>query len=183
MIAMLPISFNPLHNSLLPGNVNFDPLSLSSKDLTFKRSDPPREAQEILNDYREAELKHGRLAMLAAVAYPAQEVVNPLLSETLDLPNELALSTLSPSLVNGGLGASTVIAFLGLASGLELRKLQGNSKIPGDYGWNTTPHDPSSNEFYGLQAGEIWNSRIAMIAVLGYVVQEAVTQSPVLGVL
>ena len=60
---------NPLHRSNLPGNVNFDPLGLSMNDLTLKRFISQRSPEEILYDYREAELRHGRLAMMAAVAY------------------------------------------------------------------------------------------------------------------
>ena len=55
------------------------------------------------------------------------------------------------------------------------------SHIPGDYNWRFTDARVGSTEFFDLQAGEIWNSRIAMIATLGYVVQEYVTKSPVLG--
>jgi hypothetical protein len=32
--------------------------------------------------------------------------------------------------------------------------------------------------FFSLQEGEIWNGRIAMIAILAFVVQEAVTKVP-----
>ena len=60
--------------------------------------------------YREAEIKHGRLAMLAAVAWPLQEIFNPIAADWLysttgvALPDVLAESNgASPSLVNGGL--------------------------------------------------------------------------------
>ena len=41
---------------MIPGNVGFDPLTLSSRDF-FKKS-ASREYEDILFDYREAELKH-----------------------------------------------------------------------------------------------------------------------------
>ena len=173
-------TFVPSPLSSLPGNVNFDPLQLASKDLTLKGLQTQRTSEEILFDYRESELKHGRLAMLASVAYPIQEVVNPVLSKSLNLPNELAYGKLSPSLVNGNLSPSIIIFFLGLASGLELWKMNQNTSIPCDYKWRVTNADLNSKEFFELQAGEVWNGRMAMIAILGYVVQEFVTKLPVL---
>ncbi len=174
-----PFAFqNPISSLMIPGNVGFDPLTLSSRDF-FKKS-ASREYEDILFDYREAELKHGRLAMLAAVAYPVQEVVNPILSKSLDLPNELALNKLSPSLVNGNLNFATLVFFVGFASGLELFKMNVSSKIPADYNWRVTEYSDESRDFFDLQAGEVWNGRVAMVATLGYVIQEAVTKMPVL---
>lgn len=165
-----------LRTSTLPGNAMFDPLHLSTKDLTFHPLSRPKE--QILFDYYEAEQKHGRLAMLAAVAYPAQETLHPLLSARLQLPDRLA-DTLSPSLVNGDLPPATLVAFLGFASALELAKMRVESDLPGDYNWRFT--DVTTEEdLLKLMAGETWNGRVAMLAVLGYVVQEAVTRMPVL---
>ena len=170
---------SPILKSNLPGNIKFDPLQLSTRDV-FVLNEKKRTDTEILHDYREAELKHGRLAMLASVAYPAQEILNPILSKNLGLPLTLAANNLSPSLVNGNLDSSTLIYFLGLASGLEIFKMNQKNKIPGDYGWRVKKY--SDNELYKLQNGEIWNGRLAMLAVLGYVVQEAVTKMPVISI-
>ncbi len=166
----------------IPGNVNFDPLSLAATDLTLNvLKKGTRKPLDILYDYREAEVKHGRLAMLAAVAYPVQEAVNPVLSKALNLPNELANQNLSPSLVNGNLDPAAVLFFVGLASGLELYKMNNvETGVPADYGWRLTDVSDETGEFFNLQSGEIWNGRIAMVATLGYVVQEAVTKMPVL---
>ena len=167
---------SPLSKSTLAGNVNFDPLNLASKDFLNSQ----KNSDQILHEYREAELKHGRLAMLAAVAYPTQELVNPVLSKSLNLPNELADMKLSPSLLNGNLQPSVLIFFLGLAAGLELFKMNQEAIIPGDYSWRFTDAKPGTSEFNKLQEGEIWNGRLAMVAVLGYVVQEALNKMPVL---
>ena len=96
----------PLTSSNLAGNMLFDPLKLSLIDLTYKRflTTERRDPMDILNDYREAELKHARLAMLAAVAYPVQES----LASTLHLPNRLVHEVLSPLLINGELDAMTL---------------------------------------------------------------------------
>jgi len=176
---------SPLSYSSLPGNVKFDPLSLAEKDFTLNgiMSKSTRNPSEILYDYSEAEIKHGRLAMLAAIAYPVQETVNPVLSKALHLPNELVDSNLSPSLLNGNLSPSILILFLGFGSGIELYKINSlneNLDLPADYLWRFTDEKVGSDGFINLQEGEVWNGRIAMMSVLGYIVQEYVTKMPVL---
>ena len=178
----------PLSSSILPGNVNFDPLGLSSLDLTPQRflASSPRDPMDILNYYAEAEIKHARLAMLGAVAYPIQETLNPIIAEKFDLPSTLAPNYLSPSLLNGNLEASILIYFIGIGSALELSRMftknetTNNEYVAGDYKWRFTLAKENSAEFYALREGEIWNGRLAMIAMLGYVVQETLTQTPVL---
>ena len=94
--------------------------------------------------YREAELKHARLGMLAALAYPVQERLEPVLAKAFNLPDELK-ETLgrSPSIVNGGLEQGeiplTIVAFLAGGAIVEyltdkLKKEQGSSYVPGDVG-------------------------------------------------
>ena len=58
----LPWLGAPAYLQELPGNADFDPLRLGSA------------SPALLKYYREAELKHGRLAMLAAVGWPASEL-------------------------------------------------------------------------------------------------------------
>merc|ERR1712227_659896 len=81
------------------GDFGFDPLNLGT-DGNFLR-------------YREAELKHGRLAMLAAVAWPLQEIFHPIIVDAARASNFVApffvrdvlaeTDGKSPSLLNGGL--------------------------------------------------------------------------------
>lgn len=176
-----------LHASALPGNVGFDPLGLSMRDFfNEQRSDDER-----LRDYREAELKHGRLAMLAAVAWPAQELLHPRLAETVTATSLLTERGLSPSLVNGGLEDGRIpgvlLLFGVLASLLEVTKMSAEERqkrAPGDYGWRIGVDVRADAEaLFDLRAGEVWNGRVAMMAVLGYVVQEALRQVPVLDAL
>ena len=47
----------------------------------------------------------------------------------------------------------------------------------GDYG-TLRVAEPGSPQLFSLQEGEIWNSRIAMLAVLTYVVQEVASGVP-----
>merc|ERR1712159_576142 len=144
----------------------------------------------VMRDYRDAELKHGRFAMLAAVAWPLQEAFNPILAAKFHIPNLVAeTGGLSPSVLNGGLEQgvipSSVVTFAVLASlieaqGLRVKEEQGDGWLPGEYGkfFNLQLAERGSEQFFSLQEGEIWNGRIAMIAILAYVVQEAVTKVP-----
>lgn len=172
----------------LPGDVGFDPLGLANFDLNVgSATDKSRSAALVLRDYRDAELKHGRLAMLAAVAWPLQEALNPILAAKLHWPNLLAeTGGLSPSVLNGGLEQGVVpgavITFAALvalveAQGLRIKRSDGEDWLPGDFG-TLRLAEKGTEQFFSLQEGEIWNSRIAMLAVLAYVVQEAVTKVP-----
>merc|ERR1712127_886282 len=178
----LPHADSEVGGTGLPGDIGFDPLGLANFDLLLDSGiDKQRSAALVLRDYRDAELKHGRLAMLAAVAWPLQEKLNPLLAARFHMPNLVAeTGGLSPSVLNGGLEQgiipSAVVTFAVLVSlveaqGLRIKKAQGEAWMPGDY---TTARiaERGSPQFLSLQEGEIWNSRIAILAVLAYVVQE-----------
>jgi hypothetical protein len=100
--GVVPVSAG-VGDDQLPGDYDFDPLNLSTKDY-FRDvqsfllklipgeessssseqavpSEGPRPRALILRDYREAEIRHGRLAMLAAVFWPLQEMLDQLLLE------------------------------------------------------------------------------------------------------
>merc|ERR1712084_10595 len=163
----------------LPGDVGFDPLGLANFDLLLdSATDKERSAAYVMRDYRDAELKHGRLAMLAAVAFPLQEKLNPLLAARFHMPNLVAeTGGLSTSVLNGGLEQgiipSAVVTFAVLVSlveaqGLRIKKGEGDAWMPGDYG-TARIAERGSPQFFSLATGEIWNGRIAMIAILAYV--------------
>merc|ERR1711918_57707 len=124
------------------------------------------------------------------IAWPLQEKLNPLLAAKFHIPNLVAeTGGLSPSVLNGGLEQSTipsaVVSFFVLASlieaqGLRVKQAQGDEWLPGDYGrfFDIKVAERGTEQFASLQSGEIWNGRIAMIAILAYVVQEFVTKVP-----
>ena len=82
--ALRPFSANPASPTLKPpplpclpppltADYGFDPLGLSKLDLfPAGATDKARAPELVLRDYRDAELRHGRLAMLAALAWPVQ---------------------------------------------------------------------------------------------------------------
>jgi len=151
-------------------------------------TDKARSAAYVMRDYRDAEVKHGRFAMLAALAWPLQEKLNPLLAAKFHVPNLVAeTGGLSPSVLNGGLEQgiipSAVVTFALLTSlieaqGLRIKEAQGDAWLPGDYGLGPKFYPRGSKELFDAQAGEVWNGRVAMIAILAYVTQEFITKVP-----
>ena len=172
----------------MPADYGFDPLGLSKLDVFSSGGD---DYLRVLN-YRDAELRHGRLAMLAAAAWPIQELVNPVLAGKAGLPALLADGR-TPSVLNGGLGRGPIpLVLLATAAAigyLDLKAIAIKEESAGDYGeW--TPGDfgfdplnllkgASPVAVKNMRAKEINNGRLAMVAVAAYVAQEFATGEPV----
>merc|ERR1711957_565418 len=93
-------------NGSMAGDVGFDP---------FGFADSP----ENLNNYREAEIKHARLAMLAAAGWPLSELFDKKIATVLGMDPVLDATNRAPSVLNGGLGRISPgywIGCLGLAA-------------------------------------------------------------------
>jgi len=167
----------------LPGDRGFDPLNLAKSE------------EEILS-YREAEIKHARLAMLAALGWPAGELFDGKIASKFGLPDLLVRPDgegigLEPSLLNGGLGTIPLaywLVVLGLTSSLELKieelksqyKSRGIQRLPGDFGFDPLgffPKDPTEQAL--MYEKEIKHGRIAMIAIVLFAVEEFITRIPV----
>jgi len=179
----LPWSDRPksLEGSNFVGDSGFDPLGLFG-------ADPWKQGWD-QQFYREAEIKHARLGMLAALAFPVQERLEPVLAKAFNLPDELK-ETLgrSPSIVNGGLEQGeiplTIVAFLAGGAIVEyltdkLKKEQGASYLAGDVG---LPYVNAANaeQRAARQLQELQAGRLAMVAVLVYVIEESVFKTSVL---
>ena len=111
----LPWLGAPAYLQELPGNADFDPLRLGSA------------SPALLKYYREAELKHGRLAMLAAVGWPASELWDQKLAETFGIDAALTSKLEAPSVLNGGLDRISPAfwgAALGFGAAIELYGLK-----------------------------------------------------------
>ena len=171
------------------GDYGFDPLNLGT-DETFV-------------PFREAEIKHGRLAMLAAVAWPLQEILHPIFVDVLRSSGVNARDALaatngfSPSLLNGGLTqlevAPTLMLSLFVASVLEfkdvkVREAEGltfneydKSKLPGDLRFDPLriARDLPREQKIEFLEKELLNGRLAMIAVTCYVLEEVLFGMPV----
>jgi hypothetical protein len=104
----------------LAGDVGFDPLGFSQNKVSLYR-------------FREAEIKHSRLAMLAAAGWPLSELWHKEIANVLGLDSILADAGRAPSVLNGGLSNAWILgaAVFSLAIGglLESRSFSMVSKI------------------------------------------------------
>lgn len=171
----------------------FDPLGLSATDLNLgSANEKDRSLAYVLRDYREAELRHGRLAMLAALAWPVQELVNPVLARVLREPDFLSqIGGKSPSVLNGGLGLGpipyTVAAFALLIAAVDvysikLKKEVGENWLPGDFGFDplNVLGGASLEGKRDMQEKELNNGRLAMLAITAFVIEEAIFKAPII---
>lgn len=164
----------------LAADVGFDPLGFSKSEKT-------------LYWMREAEIKHGRLAMLAAVGWPLSELWHKEIASFFGLKSILADGDRAPSLLNGGLSSvwatGMLITSILIAGYLEGKAMQtgtvfwGSEKpegyVPGDYGFDPLNLYKLRGNKKEMQATEIKNGRLAMIAITAFVFQEFVTKLPV----
>ena len=119
---------------------------------------------------REAEIKHGRLAMLAAVGWPIAELFDKKIAAALGLPSALTSTGESPSLLNGGLDKIDaeywilVIAIAGLAE-LESNTTKAEKEgkyVPGDCNFDPIGLFPKEKkDQFDMQTKEIKHGRIA----------------------
>ena len=164
------------------GDVGFDPFGFSKTNKT-------------LYWMREAEIKHARLAMLAAVGWPLSELWHKPIAEFMHLDSILASGDREPSILNGGLSSVYASGML-MASIVIAGLLEGKAMNSGEVFWNAEksedykPGDLGFDPlgFYTKRKGnkkemetaEIKNGRLAMIAITAYVAQELVTGLPVI---
>jgi len=161
--------------SLLVGNSGFDPLNFATSLVA-------------VNSYREAEIKHGRLAMLAAVGWPVAELLHPSLAKAMGAPDLLAAGAKAPSVLNGGLEKISPLFFAGVfvfgavIDNAIQNKLEQNRQV-GDLGFDPLGFCSGANaddkkRDYALK--ELKNGRLAMLAITGFAAQEFVTKIPVI---
>lgn len=172
--ASLPFLPRPAHlDGSLPGDRGFDPFMLAS-------SNP-----DSLLKYRNSELKHARLAMLAAVGWPLAELFHKTIADAWELPNALNLHDRVPSVLNGGLGnVSPIFWATALAAAALVEAFSGSV---GEIQSADLGFDPlglsSSNSNDGrsryLAESELFNGRLAMLAITGFAIQEWFTGNSV----
>lgn len=141
-------------------------------------------SKEDLINYREAEIKHGRLAMLAAVGWPISELADKSIAKTFGLPAVLDSSDRAPSILNGGLGKISPVYWivcLAAAAAIDLYGIQKSKNdpayFPGKLGFDPLglyPKDEAGQR--RMELTEIKNGRLAMIAITAFAVQEFVTK-------
>lgn len=160
----------------LPGDVGFDPFGFAGND------------KATLMNMREAEIKHSRLAMLAVAGWPIAELFDKKIAAMFGMKDLLTSTGESPSVLNGGLEKIEPEYWIGVVALAAIFELQNNEMketkkgkyTPGDCGFdplNFFPEDASSQK--EMQTKEIKHGRVAMIALLGFIVQEALYRTPV----
>jgi len=184
MSASLPFLKRPeLLDGSLPGDRGFDPLNFSS--------DP-----SALTWYRDSEIKHARLAMLAAVGWPVAELTHKTFAAQFDLKPILGLHDKVPSVLNGGLSLTNPLFWVGAisaAAALEFIATKNgdddnNNREPGDFGFDplsimtafAAGNNNTDKQKFFMQEAEIFNGRIAMLAITGFVAQEYYTNMAVI---
>lgn len=164
----------------LPGSIapieNFDPLDLS-KGCSLD------EAKRL----REAEVTHGRVAMLASVGIPTAERFHPLFGGRIDGPaiHHLdAVRAVAPSFFEC-LAITIGIAEMGRAligwnppNEFVGKRFLRSDYYPGDVGFDPLGLKPTdAAEFADIQTKELQHGRLAMLAVVGMVAQELATNA------
>jgi hypothetical protein len=153
----------------------FDPLGFAEK------ADEPT-----LKRYREAELTHGRVAMLAVVGFLVGEAVE---SKTFLFNGEITgpaishLAQVNPILwifLGAGIAkAETQRAEIGWVQPKDVPfdkpGLLRDTYVPGDIGFDPLGLKPSdAEELKTMQTKELQNGRLAMLAAAGFLAQELV---------
>merc|ERR1719353_1607370 len=183
-----PPPFNPrTFAETLPGITDplgfFDPLGFCSND-----SEKPASEGKV-RFYREVEIKHCRVAMLAALGFPIAEQFHPLFA-TDDAPSfsafqQTPLQTFWPAVV-GVIAIAEVYSVFTFQNPAS-RDADGNPAQPwtikkdhvaDDLGFDPLGLKPTDAAGLAeMQTKELNNGRLAMIAIAGMVVQEGITGS------
>lgn len=160
----------------------FDPLKLSSSV-----------SETELKRWRESELKHGRIAMLAVAGILAAEKWHPLFKSVQgpSIYHFQEISNLFPQFWWVSLAAIGLIETITITKGWEspserkgaIANLK-NDYVPGDLGFDPLRLNPAygneetfgqySSPFNRIRNKELQNGRLAMLGVAGMVLQELV---------
>ena len=169
----LPGNFNVFGGGeVVPGGV-WDPAGFSTGKSELE-----------VNRYREAELTHGRVGMLAAAGFLVQEKFHPLFSgdggPAIDQIPQLPVWLWV--VMGGGIAAAEAKRISIAFRELDGEKLKAETAlrpgyVPGDLGFDPlglAPTEPA--EFALMQEKELAHARIGMIAAATFLLQEGVTK-------
>jgi light-harvesting complex I chlorophyll a/b binding protein 4 len=140
-------------------------------------SPPPRRqrAPEWLPWFREAELKNGRVAMLATVGFVVPEFVR-IPGEAYSFESIPRVLDAHDALPDSMIQIFAWISFLEACTFPAVANMDGFDRMPGDYSFDPLglkPTDPAKLKQY--QLSELKNGRLAMIAIGGMVAGASVT--------
>jgi len=161
--AAIPFLSRPAKlDGTMIGDVGFDPFLISDTlpDLAWARA---------------AEIKHGRVAMLATLGFVAEEIFQ---FPTLDTsPDPLAAIVKLPFAAN-----CQVFAVCAAIEFTLLEKQYANEGEPGDFGWDPAMVllEKSPEYVADMKLKEITHGRLAMMGFFGMLVQNLLFQKPLL---
>lgn len=123
-----------------------------------------------IDKYRESELKHGRVAMLAVFGVLTQEKFHPLYNGKLS-GNPLEALSGTPFL-----GLLQIFFFCGIIEYAQVEAAKNKDYTSGDvYGFNLLTKDTSDSNWVSFQTRELNNGRLAMFAILGELAHASIT--------
>jgi light-harvesting complex I chlorophyll a/b binding protein 1 len=204
--GVVPVSAG-VGSACLPGDWGFDPLNLATKDY-FRSSqtailnllpsngdnnnnnDSIPQSQQvgrpkalILRDYREAEIRHGRLAMLAAIFWPLQEMLDRLILSKEQFGPLIYGPVTLPYFPLAMTAIMLLLGYLDIYSQAikDMDKI-GEAFMPGECFWDPLKilEGATDGSRRNMQERELFNGRMAMIAVAAYTWEEAATHLPVI---
>jgi len=135
--------------------------------------------------YREVEIKHGRVAMLASLGFLVGEQFHPLFGGDIDVPSYVAfqqtpLQNFWPAVV-AALAVPEIFSVFSFQQPKNLNRWEESWTMksdhqPGDLGFDPLGLKPTDAvEFKEMQTKELNNGRLAMIAAAGMIAQEVAT--------
>ena len=164
----------------LPGNFN----ALGGGELNWDPAGFLEGKSELeVNRYRECELTHGRVGMLASLGFLVQEKFHPLFSAdggpAIDQIPQLPVWLWV--VMGSGIAAAESYRINVAFRELDGEKLKAETALrpgyyPGDLGFDPLSLKPEdAEEFRLMQEKELSHCRLAMIAAAGFLAQEAVS--------
>lgn len=164
MSKSVPFLLKPKNLDGLPASYEFDPLLISDYiDVRFLQA---------------AEIKHGRICMLASVGLVVPEIFtfpNPYFQKMLPIDaHEYFIQT-------GGMAQilAAIAIFEGISCYALKQTIEGKSE-PGNFGFDPLGLGKNAQKFKKFQANEIMNGRLAMIGVGGIIHQMWVSHTGVI---
>ena len=201
-------------NEFLPGDWGFDPLNLSTKDyigsaqravwgvvgigiqeegVSVATTTAANEVLEsgrptalIMRDYREAEIRHGRLAMLASLFWPVQEMLDRLLLDESQFGSLVYSSGVTLPFIP--LLMTAIMLLLGYLDvySQSVRAVDkiGEAFLPGDCFWDPLSilEGAPATMKRNMQERELFNGRMAMLATAAYFWEELKTHQPLISI-
>lgn len=189
---------NPLHfSSVTPTNNTAPVTSLSAKSQSLPFLDSPPNCEGYVGNVgfdpfrfsdfapvdflREAELKHGRICMMAWLGYVSVDCGLRVLPVPEALEGLTAATAHDASVEQGGLAQMFLwFSLLEVIDGIAINQmLEGSGRQPGDFGFDGGMLQGKSDEYIeDMKLKEITHCRLAMLAFSGVVTQSVLTQGP-----